>query len=82
MIFIHVAIALASIAAATYLVFSPDRKLVVVSYGLIAATIASGVMLVVIQPTALLHACVTGLIYTSIVTVLSVRTHLALQREI
>lgn len=63
----HIAIALASLAWTTYLYFRPSQKGLAVSYGLVAATLASGTYLVVATHSPLLSSCITGLLYLAVV---------------
>ena len=82
-IFTHVAIALTSIAFSTLLVISPVASRFKAAYGLIAATLISGVGLVVASHSDLVSACRTGIAYLVIVSgVLAVaRMRLAHQTE-
>ena len=48
---------------------SPSKAKLNVAYTLMASTLVSGTILVISSKSALLSACVTGLIYTSIVSV-------------
>jgi len=66
---LHILIALSSIAAATVAFFYPSKNKLTISYALVAATIASGTYLVVINPAHLAQACTTGLIYLGAVSV-------------
>jgi hypothetical protein len=68
-VLLHVLIALSSIAFTTYLYFRPSKGKFYASYGLIAATLASGTYLVVSSHSPLLSSCVTGLFYLGIVGV-------------
>ncbi len=63
----HIVIALASIGYTTYLYFRPSRTKLRVSYGLVAATLASGTYLVVSTHSPLLSSCVSGLLYLAAV---------------
>jgi hypothetical protein len=63
----HVLIALSSLAFTTYLYFRPSKGKFYASYGLIAATLASGTWLVVSTHSPLLSSCITGLIYLGVV---------------
>lgn len=74
---LHVAIALLSLAVSVAGVAVPSRRLLQMSYGLIAGTIVSGTALVLVDSANLLHVCASGLVYVAIATVL---THLAAQR--
>ncbi len=66
---IHISIALASVAYATYAFFSPSKTKLRVSYGLVAATIITGTYLVAISPAHMIQACTSGLIYIGVVSV-------------
>jgi hypothetical protein len=67
-ILLHVTIALLSIICTTYGYVRPTSKNLRASYALIALTIASGTYLVVSEPAAMLHTCMTGLAYLAIVS--------------
>lgn len=71
----HIIIALASIALATGALVAPTRKKLATSYGFIAATIASGMVLLMVSPSSSLHACVTGTVYLAAVSVVTIATH-------
>ncbi|HSW66787.1 MAG TPA: hypothetical protein VLI54_06640 [Bacillota bacterium] len=64
----HIAIAIASIAYATYLLFSPSDTKFYVSYALVGLTLMSGTYLVVVSGAPILSSCTTGLIYLAIVS--------------
>lgn len=63
-VFLHVVVALASVALATLSFFSPSKARFIITYSLIAGTLASGVYLVWLMPSKMLHVCTAGLIYT------------------
>lgn len=65
---LHIAIALSSIAHTTLLLLSPSKNKLIVSYVLVAATLASGVYLTVANPAQMLRTCMVGLAYASVVT--------------
>ena len=67
-ILLHVLLAISSLAWTTYLYFRPSKLKFYPSYGLVAATLASGTYLVISTHSPLLSSCTTGLIYTGIVT--------------
>lgn len=67
-VLLHVLIALSSIAFTTYLYLRPSKRKFYASYGLIAATLASGTYLVASTHSPLLSSCMTGLIYLGVVT--------------
>jgi hypothetical protein len=64
----HILIALSSVIFTTYLLLRPTEVKLYSSYVLVAATIASGVYLTVINPASMLRTCTTGLVYVVIVT--------------
>lgn len=64
---IHILIALASIASSTYAFLSPSKNRLKVSYGLVAATLASGTFLVVSMHANMVSACMSGLLYLGFV---------------
>lgn len=74
-ILIHVLIALASIGVASVTYFKPSMKLLATSYGLIVATVASGTYLVVVAQASILHACLSGLFYVTVVSIVTIATH-------
>ncbi len=65
----HVLIALTSLAYTTLTYIRPSKKRLNVSYFLMASTLATGTFLVVSTNSSLVSACISGLVYTSIVTV-------------
>ncbi len=75
----HILIALASILYTAFVFVSPAKRGLTWSYGLIAATIATGTYLVVLRPAMLTQACTTGLVYLGIelVGIFAVRGKLA-----
>lgn len=66
---IHISIAISSIVYTTYLLLQPSQTKVRISYALVGATLASGTYLTILSPAQLLHTCLAGLVYVSIVTV-------------
>lgn len=87
-ILIHVIIALTSIVIASFTFFNPTLKKLIVSYGFILGTVASGTYLLITVPSHILQSCLTGLTYLTIVSVATVAAHvrlhqrqLALQKE-
>ncbi len=78
-ILIHVIIALTSIIIASIGFFNPSVKKLIVSYGFILATIASGTYLLVTIPSHILQSCLTGLFYLTVVSVATIATHFRLR---
>lgn len=71
----HIIIALTSLVIAAFVVARPSKKLVRVELGFIAATLASGTVLV-FQGASLWHLCLSGLLFTSLsVTAVAIASH-------
>ena len=68
---LHVFIAVSSLALATFTAISPSRRMLMANYGAIIATILSGVYLVWVEPSRMLHTCEVGLLYLVVVVVMS-----------
>lgn len=66
-VLLHVFIALSSLAFTTYLYFRPSKGKFYASYGLVAATLASGTYLVIDTNAPLFSTCRAGLIYLGVV---------------
>lgn len=64
---LHVIIAFSSVAYTTHTVFRPSNKALRASYALLTLTIASGTGLVLLHPTIMARACMSGLAYTAVV---------------
>lgn len=68
---LHIVIAFASIGLFAAGIFS-DKKALKIAAGVSAvATLASGIGLIIAQPTALSHACISGTVYLAVVISLS-----------
>jgi hypothetical protein len=87
-ILIHVIIALTSIVIASLAFFKPTLRKLIVSYGFILGTVASGTYLLITIPSHILQSCLTGLAYLTIVSFATIAAHvrlhqrqLALQKE-
>lgn len=65
-VFLHVVVALLGIVLATLSFFSPSKARFIITYSFIAGTLASGLYLVWLMPSKMLHMCTAGLIYTVI----------------
>lgn len=72
---IHILIAISSIGIATLTYFKPNTKRIGTSYGFIVATVASGTALLIMNPANLLHTCLSGLFYVTIVSIVTIATH-------
>ncbi len=65
---LHIIIALSSIGFTTFLLISPSKNRLIVSYLLVGATLASGIYLTILNPAEMLRTCMAGLAYASMVT--------------
>ncbi len=74
----HIIIALISLGIAAFLLARPSKNLVKVELGFIAATLASGTVLV-FQGASLWHMCLSGLLFTSLSTAAVVAANRRLQ---
>lgn len=64
----HIIIAISSVTYTTLSLIRPSQIKLYISYGLIGATLASGIYLTVANPASMLRTCTTGLVYIVIVT--------------
>lgn len=72
----HILSALVSVGVTTVVFRHPTTKRLVVSYGFIIATVVSGSALIIENPAGMLRACTTGLLYVTVVTILTIATYL------
>lgn len=79
-VFLHVLIALASIAHITFAYFRPTRKQLVISYSFVGLTLASGIGLVATEPAHMIQACTSGLVYLAVMSVAIMATSVKLAR--
>jgi len=79
-ILIHVIIALASIGIASFTFFKPSIKRLAVSYGFIVATVASGTYLLLVSEGDILKSCLSGLLYLTVVSIVTIATHVRAHR--
>lgn len=77
----HILIALASIGIATFTYFKPTTARLAASYSFIVATVASGTALLIINPSTLLHTCLSGLFYVTVVSIVTIATHVRVRRK-
>jgi hypothetical protein len=70
-VFLHVVIALTSIALATYAYVSPAISTLRASYGFVIMTLLSGCYLVYTAPGHMIQACMSGVVYLSVVTMIT-----------
>lgn len=72
---IHITIALISVLFSTYVLISPTKTRLNISYALIALTLISGTYLVVITPAHMLQACASGLLFVAVTSAMSFAAH-------
>jgi len=80
-VLLHILIAVSSITFATYNFFQPSAGKLYASYGLIAATFVSGVVLIVSSQGHMLESCAMGLLYFAGVSVLTLKTRARLAAQ-
>lgn len=68
MLLTHITIALISIVCTTLTYVAPSKTKLRISYSLVALTLGTGTWLVISTGSPLLHSCITGLLYLSIVS--------------
>ena len=78
----HIIIALASVILASITLFKPATRRFYASYGLILATVASGTYLLVATSASILHTCLSGLCYVTVVSILTVAAHVRARRVV
>ncbi len=66
-ILVHVTFALTSIVSTTVLAAFPSKAKMYLSYGLIAATLISGTLLIILTHVSILKTCISGLVYLCVV---------------
>jgi hypothetical protein len=78
---LHIVLALASLAFATFTFFRPSETKLTVSYLSALGTLASGALLIIINNASILRTCLTGILFFAVVSVLNelARKRLALQ---
>lgn len=74
-VLIHVLIALSSIGLASYTFFKPSTKKLLVSYGLMIATVGSGTYLLFATGADMLKTCLSGLAYLTLTLLITIATH-------
>jgi len=80
-VLIHVIIALSSVAVASFTFFKPTIKRLAASYGFIVATVASGTFLILSSTGSILRSCITGLFYVTVVSIITIATHVRVRKQ-
>lgn len=83
LILIHVVLALSALALSIYNNFKPALGKLKASYALAVGTLASGVLLIVIQHASIVRTCLTGIMFFGVVSILNetARKRLATQTK-
>jgi hypothetical protein len=77
----HIIIALFSLVYASYALLRPADHRFKAIYSLVGLTIASGTYLVVMQPSHMVQACISGLFYLGAIAFVTVLAKLRLAQE-
>lgn len=80
LILIHVIIALLSIGIASFVYLKPSIKRLAVSYLFIVGTVGTGTALLLSTPGNILKSCLVGLLYLTVVSIVTIATHVRIQR--
>lgn len=67
----HIVVALATLAVVTTAYFKPSTNSLKVNYLSASLTFVSGTILTILNPSHLVQACLTGIVYFTIVTVVT-----------
>ena len=67
---LHIVVALLSVGFSAYAAVNPNSVKLKTAYALAGGTLGSGVLLVFLEPQTLTQACVSGLVYFAIVSVI------------
>ncbi len=65
---VHILIALASVGYSTLSIFAPSNKKIKINYIFLGGTWASGFLLVFQNNVSFGHLCLSGILYTGVVT--------------
>lgn len=68
MIILHIAVAFASIILTSIAYLALSRQALTGAYVTAGATLASGIALVILTPSTMLHVCIAGITYLAIVS--------------
>ena len=79
-VLVHVIIALSSVGIASVVFFKPTIKRLYASYGFIIATVASGTFLILTSSGSILRSCITGLFYVTVVSIITIATHVRVRK--
>lgn len=76
----HVLIAIISIIVATVVFVKPSITKLGLSYFFMISTVASGTFLLLSSPSNILKTCLVGLCYITVVSVVTIATHMKLRK--
>lgn len=71
MILLHVLLAIASLGLATFNLFAPAQRRLTGAYVLAGSTLASGVLLIIVNHANVVRTCMTGIFFFATVTLLN-----------
>lgn len=72
---IHIIVALASLVVSLLAFFNPSQAKLKSSYILIASTVASGSLLLILSPGHILECCIVGLAYSVFTIAITISTN-------
>ena len=83
LLFTHILIALGGLAVAVIGLIKLSDTIIKLSYALTAATIATGTVLVILEPSSLIKSCLMGLLYLAAILVMTAvaKHRLALEKS-
>lgn len=81
MLILHIVIACISVGFTAFAVAVPSLAKLRAAYVLAATTLATGVLLVIIEPKTMVQACLSGLAYFAIISVIIALTHRQLAKK-
>lgn len=77
---IHILIAVAGMGVATSGLIKPAMGRIIASYGFIIATVGSGAVLLFTTGADVLKTCLTGLLYVTIASLITIAAHTRVRR--
>ncbi len=66
LLLLHISIALTGLGVAGAAYVKPSTTKIKMSYGLLASTLLSGILLIFVNQASILHTCVSGLSFTAV----------------
>ena len=81
MLILHIIVALTSLVQTSYMLVTPSKTGLRISYALMGLTLTSGSLLILTTGTHILEACLMGILYTGFVSFGIVRTQHTLAKN-